>query len=128
MADVFIMSIATYDELSNVMSNLALFPFGHLVASASSGGILDRTIEAEDKKHGDLLRLVLPFCLASISYLPHLSDPITTIWTVYHLTTLTISHSKALLHPHGTLTHSAAALSSYMLIKRKELISHNLLC
>lgn len=99
MADVFIMSIATYDGLSNVMSNLALFPFGHLVASASSGGILDRTIEAEDKKHGDLLRLVLPFCLASISYLPHLSDPITTIWTVYHLTTLTISHSKALLHP-----------------------------
>ncbi|KAF7141306.1 hypothetical protein RHSIM_Rhsim06G0218200 [Rhododendron simsii] len=47
----------TYDGLSNVMSNLALFPFGHLGTSASSGGILDRTIEAEDKKHGDLLRL-----------------------------------------------------------------------
>ncbi|KAH7859642.1 hypothetical protein Vadar_003657 [Vaccinium darrowii] len=30
------------------------FVIGH---SASSGGILDRTIEAEDKKHGDLLRL-----------------------------------------------------------------------
>lgn len=33
------------------------------VTSATSGGILDRAIEAEDKKHGDFLRLVLPFCI-----------------------------------------------------------------
>lgn len=29
------------------------------LSSATSGGILDRAIEAEDKKHGDLLRLVI---------------------------------------------------------------------
>lgn len=27
--------------------------------SATSGGILDRAVEAEDRKHGDLLRLVI---------------------------------------------------------------------
>lgn len=32
------------------------FVIGH---SATSGGILDRAIEAEDKKHGDFLRLVM---------------------------------------------------------------------
>lgn len=30
------------------------------IASATSGGILDRAVEAEDKKHGDILRLVKP--------------------------------------------------------------------
>jgi hypothetical protein len=29
-----------------------------MLSSATSGGILDRAIEAEDKKHGDFLRLV----------------------------------------------------------------------
>lgn len=29
-----------------------------MVYSATSGGILDRAIEAEDRKHGDFLRLV----------------------------------------------------------------------
>ena len=28
-------------------------------SSATSGGILDRAIEAEDRKHGDFLRLVM---------------------------------------------------------------------
>lgn len=40
--------------------------------SATSGGILDRAIEAEDKKHGDFLRLVsfiiLPFLYP---FVPH---------------------------------------------------------
>lgn len=29
------------------------------IISATVGGILDRAIEAEDRKHGDLLRLVM---------------------------------------------------------------------
>lgn len=31
------------------------------ISSSTPGGILDRAIEAEDKRHGDFLRLVLPF-------------------------------------------------------------------
>lgn len=38
-----------------------LVPCNFLVTSATSGGILDRAIEAEDKKHGDFLRLVTNF-------------------------------------------------------------------
>lgn len=37
--------------------------FVYSIASATSGGILDRAVEAEDKKHGDLLRLVVLFSL-----------------------------------------------------------------
>lgn len=40
---------------------MCLFSFEPLVISATSGGILDRAIEAEDKKHGDFLRLVFAF-------------------------------------------------------------------
>lgn len=36
------------------------------VDSATSGGILDRAIEAEDKKHGDFLRLVMLNFLAKL--------------------------------------------------------------
>lgn len=32
------------------------------ISSATSGGILDRAIEAEDRKHGDFLRLVRLLC------------------------------------------------------------------
>lgn len=43
-------------------SHLILFPLsGPSAASATSGGILDRAIEAEDKRHGDFLRLVMLF-------------------------------------------------------------------
>lgn len=31
------------------------------VSSSTSGGILDKSIEAEEKKHGDFLRLVCSF-------------------------------------------------------------------
>jgi len=31
----------------------------YFLTSATSGGILDRAIEAEDRKHGDFLRLVI---------------------------------------------------------------------
>jgi hypothetical protein len=31
--------------------------------SATSGGILDKAIDAEDRKHGDFLRLVISFGL-----------------------------------------------------------------
>lgn len=30
--------------------------------SATSGGILDRAVAAEDRKHGDILRLVIILC------------------------------------------------------------------
>lgn len=38
--------------------------------SATSGGILDRAIEAEDKKHGDFLRLVIISYLVVPCYRP----------------------------------------------------------
>ena len=36
-----------------------------MVASATSGGILDKAIEAEDRRHGDFLRLVELFSFFS---------------------------------------------------------------
>lgn len=40
--------------------------------SATSGGILDRAIEAEDKKHGDFLRLVsFDYSTISLPFPPH---------------------------------------------------------
>ncbi|KAH9744757.1 putative beta-1,3-galactosyltransferase 2 [Citrus sinensis] len=49
------------------------FVIGH---SATSGGILDRAIEAEDRKHGDFMRLVIPvyhvFLLLLTLYLLHI--------------------------------------------------------
>lgn len=41
--------------------------FCHWLFSATAGGILDRSIEAEDKKHGDFMRLVFYFFF---SFLP----------------------------------------------------------
>lgn len=51
------------------MKYAAFFSFDLLVTSATSGGILDRAIEAEDKKHGDFLRLVFAFCFLVILYI-----------------------------------------------------------
>ena len=48
--------------------DLILYPVTYYVASATSGGILDRAIEAEDKKHGDLLRLVVLFSFSVFNY------------------------------------------------------------
>lgn len=38
-----------------------------LMISATSGGILDRAIEAEDRKHGDFLRLVA-ICVSNTEF------------------------------------------------------------
>jgi hypothetical protein len=45
-----------------------LYPIAYSVSSATSGGILDRAVEAEDKKHGDLLRLVVLFSFSEFNY------------------------------------------------------------
>lgn len=50
---------------------LPSFSFCPLVTSATSGGILDRAIEAEDKKHGDFLRLVFAFVSSTTDTLAH---------------------------------------------------------
>ncbi|RZS08436.1 hypothetical protein BHM03_00039431 [Ensete ventricosum] len=41
-----------------LMQHIPLFTISFLPSAATSGGILDRAVEAEDKKHGDFLRLV----------------------------------------------------------------------
>ena len=38
---------------------------GFLVCSATTGGILDRAIQAEESKHGDFLRLVRELWIGS---------------------------------------------------------------
>lgn len=48
---------------------IIFFPaLGCWITSATAGGILDRAIEAEDKKHGDFLRLVMIFFFLAILF------------------------------------------------------------
>ena len=58
--------------------------------SATLGGILDRAIEAEDKKHGDVLRLVLLLYLVLVYFFGNFffgfSDSlILVLYTIYTL-------------------------------------------
>lgn len=50
--------------------SMTFFFLSPFYESATSGGILDRAIEAEDKKHGDFMRLVILvksfFCYSSV--------------------------------------------------------------
>lgn len=54
-------------KIIDLLAKRSWMSFLFLMNSATSGGILDRAIEAEDKKHGDFLRLVA-ICVFSTEF------------------------------------------------------------
>ncbi|XP_062111189.1 probable beta-1,3-galactosyltransferase 8 [Humulus lupulus] len=53
------------------------FVIGH---SATSGGILDKVVEAEDKKHGDILRLFCHQLVLELFLLEKLKEELMYLW------------------------------------------------